>query len=117
MNFQKSLPVITSVAIILVVALLRDRSRTAAAIFATMPINIPLALWVVSSGADTSPQMLADFTRSLMIGLVPAFVWLGVVYGVVRTGAGLFAAIGAGYAVWVVIMLGMVWLGLLTLPR
>ena len=47
MNVQKLLPVATSIGIIVLVAILRERSRTLAAIFATMPINMPLAIWAV----------------------------------------------------------------------
>jgi hypothetical protein len=44
MSLPKTLPVLTSIAVILLVAVLRERSRTVAALLATMPINIPLAL-------------------------------------------------------------------------
>lgn len=66
MSFQKIFPVLTSIAIIIVVAILRDRSRAVAAVLATMPINIPLALWIVSSGSDNDPQVMSDFVRSLI---------------------------------------------------
>jgi hypothetical protein len=47
MNWQRWLPTLTSIAIILAITLLRDKSRTFAAIIAVTPINIPLALWIV----------------------------------------------------------------------
>jgi hypothetical protein len=117
MSPQKVLPVLTSIAIILVVAVLRDRSRAAAAVLATMPLNIPLALWVVASGAGEDPVVVADFTRSLVVGLVPSFIWLGVVFVAVRAGWGVLPAIGAGYAVWVVLIAGLFWFGVLAWPR
>jgi hypothetical protein len=117
MTLQKSLPVITSILIILVVAFLRDRSRTVAAVLATMPINIPLALWVISSGSGDDPQALSDFVRSLMVSLIPSFVWLGIVYVAVRAGWNVLTAIGVGYAAWAVLIAGLFALGVLTWPR
>lgn len=117
MTFQKVFPVLTSIAIILAVAALRERSRALAAVLATMPINIPLALWVAASGADSSPAVLADFTRSLMFSLVPAFIWLGVVYLAVRAGWGILPAIGLAYAVWALLIGALFGFGLLQLPR
>jgi len=117
MNFQKTFPVIASIAIILIVAVLRDRSRALAAVLATMPINIPLALWIVSSGSDHDPPVMADFVRSLLITLIPSFIWLGVVFVTIRAGWNLWAAIGAGYGVWAALIAILFWLGVLSLPK
>lgn len=113
MNLQKTLPVITSVLIILVVALLRDRSKTLATIFATMPINMPLALWVLVSAGTDNPVVTAGYVRTLVVGLVPAFLWLGVVYLGLRLGWSLLGAIAAGYVLWVVLIASLWWFGLL----
>lgn len=117
MSFQKSIPVVTSILIILIVAVLRDRSRAVAAVLATMPINIPLALWVVSSGADGNAVVMANFVRSVIISLIPSFIWLGVVFLALRGGWSLLVAIGVGYAVWAILIGGLFWLGVLKLPN
>ena len=101
MNVQKALPVITSIGIILLVALLRERSRTAAAIFASMPINIPLALWVVfGSGDAVDPAAEALFLRNIGVGLVTTLIWVLIVFGAVKFGWNLLPAIIVGYMVW-----------------
>jgi hypothetical protein len=117
MTLQKTLPVLTSIAIILLVAVLRERSRALAAVLATMPINIPLALWVVFSASSGSPKVMADFTRSLLVSLIPSFIWLGVVFLAVRAGWSLVSAVGTGYAVWAALIAGLFWLGVLTLTK
>ena len=117
MNVQKALPVVASIVIILVVAFLRDRSKTLATIFVTMPINMPLALWVLVSNGPEDSTVLANYVRSLVIGLVPAFIWLGIVYVCLRLGWSLLGSIGAGYAVWAVLMAGLWALGLLTINK
>jgi hypothetical protein len=117
MNVQKALPVVTSVIIILAVAFLRDRSKVLATIFATMPINMPLALWVlISDGAEDS-ALLANYVRSFIIGLIPAFIWLGVVYVCLRLGWNLLGSIGAGYLVWAVLIAILLALGVLTVNK
>lgn len=101
MNVQKVLPVVTSIGIILLVALLRERSRTAAAIFASMPINIPLALWVVfGSGGPVEPAAEALFLRNIGVGLITTLVWVAIVFGGVKLGWNLLPAIIVGYVVW-----------------
>lgn len=117
MSFQKLFPVLTSIAIIILVALLRDRSRAVAAVLATMPINIPLALWVVSSGSGNDPQVMSDFVRSLLISLIPSFIWLGVVFLAVRAGWNLLVVLGAGYIVWGALIMGLFWFGVLAWPK
>jgi hypothetical protein len=117
MNFQRTLPVITSIVIILLVALLRDRSRVMAAVIATMPINVPLALWVVSAGSNGDSQVAADFMRATLISLVPSIIWLGFVYLAARAGWNIWTAMGLGYAVWGLLVAGLFYFGVLQLPR
>lgn len=117
MTWQRLTPVVISIGIILAVAVLRDRSRTLAAILATMPINIPLALWVIASGSDNDPQVLAATIRTMFVGLIPGFIWLGVVLLAVRAGWTILPALGAGYAVWLVVMGGLFAIGWLSVPQ
>ena len=117
MSIQKTLPVLASIAIILLVAVLRERSRAAAAVLATMPINIPLALWVVSSGSGGDARVTTEFVGSLIVSLIPSFIWLGVVFFAVRAGWGVLPAVGAGYGVWAVLIVGLSWIGILQWPR
>ena len=100
MNIQKALPVITSILIILLVAFLRDRSKTLAAILATMPINIPLALWVVFGTGNYEQRDVEVFVRALLPGIIATTIWIAVVFGALHFGVRLVPAVGIGYAVW-----------------
>ncbi len=117
MSIQKTLPVITSIAIILLVAVLRERSRTLAAIVSTMPINIPLALWVVFGAGDYDAEAAATFVRFILIGLFPLLIWVAIVYLALRNDVALLPAIGIGYLVWGVITGIMLWAGILSVKR
>jgi hypothetical protein len=100
MNWQRWLPTLTSIAIILAITLLRDKSRTFAAIMAVTPINIPLALWIVYGATGDNPARLADFTRALSVGLIPVLFWTVTAFLAFRAGWSLWATFGVAYAVW-----------------
>ena len=68
------LPVIVSIIIIITIALLREYSKTLAAIVSTMPINLPLGMWLVY-GSSTKAEM-ESFTRSLALNLIPTFAFV-----------------------------------------
>lgn len=117
MTLQKSLPVITSIIIILLVAVLRERSRTLSAILATMPINMVLALWIVVGTPGVDQTAMVQFIRSLLVGLIPSFIWLVIVFAAVRAGWTLLPSILAGYVVWGALTAGAFALGIFTLQR
>jgi hypothetical protein len=117
MNLQKYLPVVASILIIIAVAILRERSKVVATIFATMPVNMPLALWVLVNGGNDDSNVIAEYVRNFIIGLVPAFVWLFVVYGALKLGWSLLASIVSGYAVWALLIAGLFWVGILSAPK
>ena len=52
MKLQDILPVLVSIAVIVLVAVVEKQSKLIAAITATMPMTAPLALWIVYSSAD-----------------------------------------------------------------
>lgn len=82
----KILPVIVSIIIIICIAILREYSRTFAAIAATMPLNIPLGLWLIYSGADDKAQSAEEFTSAVLINIIPTIIFYdcGMVYGAGR---------------------------------
>jgi uncharacterized membrane protein (GlpM family) len=63
---EKALPVIASVAIIVLVAIVQERSRDLAAIVATLPLTAPLAAWIVFSASGGDHQHTAHFVRSML---------------------------------------------------
>jgi hypothetical protein len=105
------LPVIVSVLIIIAVALLRDRSRVFAVILATMPLNIPLTLWVVSS-AETFEQIeFVTISQALIVGLLGTMAFAVVLYFTARAGWSFVPMLLAGYAGWGVTMGILYWIG------
>jgi hypothetical protein len=93
-------PVAVSILIIIAVAIVRAHSRTAAAVLATMPINVPLALWVVYAGAGGDRTVMAQFTQSMLVAIGPTVLFILVVWLAARAGWRLAPMLAAGYAAW-----------------
>lgn len=92
------LPVIISICIIIAIAILREYSKTLAAIATTMPINLPLGLWLVY-GASSKEEM-EQFTRSLFLNMLPTMLFVVIIWQAARAGWTLLPMITAGYAGW-----------------
>lgn len=101
-QMQRILPVLVSILIIVAIAILRQYSKTFAAIVATMPVNITLGLWIVYGSEDNG---LVKFAEGLLFGLPPTFVFIVVAWLAARAGWGLVPMIAAGYAAWGVALL------------
>ena len=100
MEMTRILPVIVSIGIILAVAVLREYSKTFAAIAATMPINVPLALWIAFSAGDVDQVARVQFAQGLLLGIFPTVLFLVVAFLAVRAGWALLPTIIGGYLAW-----------------
>lgn len=94
----KIAPVIVSIIIIIFIAIIREYSKTFAAIAVTMPINLPLGIWLVY-GSSTKVEM-EHFTRSLAFNLVPTFAFVVIAWLAARAGWKMIPMVVAGYAGW-----------------
>ncbi|MGD2145419.1 MAG: hypothetical protein PVH41_01850 [Anaerolineae bacterium] len=99
-TFRRIAPVLASIAVIIVMAVLRARSRVLAAVTATMPVTIALGLWIVYVAEDGDRTAVITFARSMLLGLAatatwPLTVWLGA-----RAGWGLPRLLIVGYLAW-----------------
>lgn len=101
-DFQRYLPVVVSILIIIAIAILREYSRTVAAIAAVMPLNIPLGMWIVYAGADDKRTAMIDFNQAILINIAPTILFMLVAYYVSRHGWDLLPTVVAGYAAWAV---------------
>lgn len=100
LDWNRLLPVIVSILIIIAIAVLRQYSRTFSAIVAVMPLNIPLGMWIIYAGAEDGQQAIAEFNQALLINIVPTLFFMLVAWQLTRAGWGLWPTIAAGYAVW-----------------
>jgi len=116
MKLQSILPVIISIVVIIAVAILERQSKFAAAITATMPLGIPLALWIVYSANDGSPEVMMDLTRGITLGIIPTLGFVVAVWAAARLELKLVPMLVMGYISWGVlfglILLIRRWFGL-----
>ncbi len=103
--WERILPVIVSIGVIIGVAILREYSKTLAAITATMPINVPLTMWIVYSTTENDTAGRVQFVEGLLLGIAPTVVFLIVVWLVARAGWALVPTIAAGYSGWGIALL------------
>ena len=83
---RRILPVLASIAIIVVIAILRDRSKALAAITTTMPVSIALGLWIVYIGEGGDRDAVISFTRSMVLVIIGTATWLLAVWLGARAG-------------------------------
>ena len=104
MAWAKILPVVVSICIIILVAVLREYSRTVAAIAATMPLNIPLGMWLIYSAAEDQQAAMTEFTSAILINIIPTLFFMVIAWQGARSGWKLLPTIGAGYTAWALIL-------------
>lgn len=100
MKSQDILPVLLSVLVIILVAILEKQSKLFAALTATMPLAAPLALWIVYSSNAGEQAAVEQFSLSLMLGLIPTFAFLIAIWLAARAGMKLVPMLAMGYGVW-----------------
>jgi hypothetical protein len=93
-------PVLVSILVIVAVAVIRAHSRTLAAITATMPITIPLSLWIIWSGSSGDRTMIQQFTGTLPAGILGTLAFIAVMLLAVRAGWRLAPTLLIGYTAW-----------------
>jgi uncharacterized membrane protein (GlpM family) len=101
MKSQDILPVILSIVVIVLVAILEKQSKLFAALVAVMPLAAPLALWIVYSSNAGDKVAVSQFSLSLLLGLLPTFAFLVAVCGG-PGGHETRSMILTGYSVWAV---------------
>ena len=100
MKTQDILPVLLSIVVIILVAVLEKQSKFAAAITATMPIGATLAIWIVYSANSGDQQTMKEFSVGLLMGIIPSIGFLFATWLSFRAGLKLLPMLLAGYAVW-----------------
>jgi len=100
MKSQDVVPVVLSIVVIILVAVLEKQSKLFAALTATMPLATPLALWIVYSSNAGNREVVSQFSLSLLLGLFPTLAFLITVWLAARAGMKLGPILITGYSVW-----------------
>jgi hypothetical protein len=100
MKSQDIIPVLISIIVIILVAVLEKQSKLFAALIATMPLSAPLALWIVHSSNSGEKAVVTQFSMSLLLGVLPSIGFLITVWLGARAGMKLVPMLVTGYSVW-----------------
>jgi hypothetical protein len=104
MNYQKILPVLVSISVLITFAIVQERSRLLGAVIASMPVSAPLAMWIVYSSTGGDHDETAFFARSMLYGIVATLVFVATCWLCLRQRWSLPATLLVGYAVWLAII-------------
>lgn len=103
--------VLLSVLIVILVAVVQERSRHFAAIIATMPVTAPLAMWIVFSASRGDQRQTADFVGSMVFGSVASLVFVLACWFGLRREWGFLVTLAFASAIWLLIVLLPRWVG------
>ena len=100
MKFNELLPVGISITVLILVALLQRQSKVVAAVTATMPVTIPLALWIVYSSTKGERKSIEQFAGGLVSGIIPTVMFVLALWLTTRSGLKLVPTILVSYLTW-----------------
>jgi uncharacterized membrane protein (GlpM family) len=106
MGQERILPVLASVIVIVLVAVIQERSRYLAAVLASMPLTAPLALWIVFSATKGDHQQTANFAASMVVGFIGALAFIVACWFGFSRHWSFNLVLSVGAVVWSVIVVG-----------
>lgn len=102
MKWQDVIPVLLSIIVIIAVAVLEKQSKFIAAITATMPLTAALALWIVYSSSEGERDSMTEFSRGLVMGILPTIAFTVAAWLAFRGSLKLVPALVIAYSTWAI---------------
>mgnify|MGYP001553956423 FL=1 len=102
MKWQEIMPVLISIIIIILIAIIGRTSRFIAAITATMPINIALGMWIIYSSSGGDAKSVTEFSLGMLLAVFPSMGVLVAVWLASRAQVKIIPMLLLGYSVWAV---------------
>ena len=100
MKFNEILPVVVSITVLILVAFIQRHSKVVAAVTATMPVTIPLTLWIVYSSTNGERKPIEQFSGGLVSGIIPTVAFVLAIWLSTRSGLKLGPTILVSYLTW-----------------
>ena len=111
MMSERAVTVALSVLIVILVAVVQERSRPLAAIIATMPLTAPLAMWIVFASSRGDQRQTADFVGTMVIGACASLVFVLACWFGFRQEWGFLVTLAVASTIWLLIVLLPRWAG------
>jgi hypothetical protein len=107
MKLNEVMPVLISIVVIITVAVVQKQSKVIAAVTATMPVTIPLALWIVYTSTKGERKEIERFTGGMISGIIPTVAFVIAIWLATRIGLKLAPTILVGYFTWGLTLAGI----------
>lgn len=91
--------------ILFVVAFIGERYRNVAGIVTSMPLQIPLAMWIVYTSTGGNTEQTAEFARAAFYGIIPTAVFCAVCWFVLAKSWPFPRVVLMAYGIWFVSVL------------
>ena len=101
---DRVVPVVLAVLVIVLVAVVQERSRYLAAIIATMPLSAPLAMWIVFSASRGDQGQTAAFVGSMVVGFAGTLLFVVACWIGFRQAWGFLVTLSVASAVWLAVV-------------
>jgi uncharacterized membrane protein (GlpM family) len=93
-----------SVAVIILVSAVQQRSRFLAAVLSSMPLMAPLALWVVFAGSNGDHDKSAEFVGAMVPGVIATLGFVVGTYVALKYRLSFPWVLMTGAASWLVVL-------------
>ncbi len=91
--------------ILVTVAFIGEKYRNIAGIITAMPLQIPLAMWIVYTSTSGNTDQTSEFARAAFFGIIPTGIFCLVCWAVLSRGWSLSRVLFLSYAVWFIAVL------------
>ncbi len=100
MSTQRIYQLLVACAVLTIIAFISAESRALASVLSTMPLNITFALWFVAGNTGGDTALAADFSRMVLLGLIPTALFAAACWFFFRQGWPVGRVLLASYGVW-----------------
>jgi len=102
MKTNEILPVLISIVLLVLAALLQKQSKLISAMISTTPIRISLTMWVIYAAVEGSKQEMTQFTQGIIFSLIPTFLFAIGAWLAARAGMKISGILLSGYGTWAI---------------
>jgi hypothetical protein len=102
MTTQRIVQLLVSFLLITTIAFVSEKSRVLASIVTVMPVNVTIGLWFIYTSSQVDSAGLADFSRMVLLGLIPTALFIAVCWFGFKQEWPFARVIVVGYTVWLV---------------
>lgn len=91
-----------SILVLTLITVVGERHRGVAGFLAAMPVQIPLAIWLIYANTSGSIEKTTEFARAAFFGIIPTVIFCLAAWAALNKGLNLPRVYVLAYAIWLV---------------